>query len=312
MSDPSQPLLVLGEALVDAVLRSGQTTAEHVGGSPANVAFGLGALGHEVELATWFGRDARGDRIAGRCAEAGVKVTVGSDGAEHTSVAYATLDAAGVASYTFDLTWALPTLGDTGRFGHVHTGSIAATIEPGGTQVLEAVRALHGRATVSYDPNLRPSLMGSPDEVRERVEALVALSDVVKASDEDVQWLYPGAFLPDVLRKWESSGPGLVVVTRGAKGAVYAVRSTTAAEVTSAPARSSTVVDTVGAGDSFMAGLISGLLDAGCLGGVDGRARLHAAGIDDVRAAVERGLATAAATVARAGAYAPTRAEVGA
>jgi fructokinase len=311
MPAQEQSVLVVGEALVDAVLKGGKTSAEHVGGSPANVAFGLGALGHDVQLATWFGQDERGARIAARCAQADVRVVPGSDGAERTSVAYATIDARGQASYTFDLTWEVPDLSAANGVGHVHTGSIAATIEPGGTQVVDAVRALHAGATVSYDPNMRPTLMGSPDQVRDRVESLIGLADVVKASDEDAQWLYPGAFIPDVLRRWEALGPSLVVVTRGSKGALYAVRSATAVEVTTVPARPTKVMDTVGAGDSFMAGLISGLLDAGYLGGRVARERLRQAGIDDLRPAVDRALASSAATVARAGAYAPTRAELG-
>ena len=129
-------VLVVGEALVDAVVKGGEVTAEHVGGSPANVAFGLGALGHNVSLATWIGPDERGERIVARCADAGVAVVPGSTGAERTSVAYASIDARGQATYRFDLTWAVPELGDTSNIGHVHTGSIAATIEPGGSQAV--------------------------------------------------------------------------------------------------------------------------------------------------------------------------------
>ncbi len=305
------PVLVVGEALIDAVINVGEVTGEHVGGSPANVAFGLGALGHDVALATWLGADERGDRILARCADVGVTVVAGSTGAEQTSVAYASIDSRGQATYRFDLTWAVPDLGDTSVIGHVHTGSIAATIEPGGTQVLNAIRRLRDQATVSYDPNMRPTLMGSPDLVRSRVEDLIALSDVVKASDEDIQWLYPGAFLPDALRRWGDLGVGVAVVTRGGEGAVYAVRSATTAEVTTVPARAGKVLDTVGAGDSFMAGLVSGLLDAGYLGGPAARIRLRDAGIDDLRPCVDRAIATSGVTVGHAGAYAPTRAELG-
>ena len=305
------PVLVVGEALIDAVIKSGEVTGEHVGGSPANVAFGLGALGHDVALATWLGTDDRGDRIRARCAEAGVTVVPGSTAAERTSVAYASIDARGQATYRFDLTWAVPDLGDPSGIGHVHTGSIAATIEPGGSQVLDAIRRLHDQATISYDPNMRPTLMGSPEVVRARVEDLVSLSDVVKASDEDIQWLYPGAFLPDVLRRWGDLGAGVAVITRGGQGAVYAVRSATTPEVTTVPARAGKVIDTVGAGDSFMAGLISGLLDAGFLGGPAARIRLRGAGIDELRPCVDRAIATSAVTVGHAGAYAPTRVELG-
>jgi fructokinase len=310
MNPSPAPVLVVGEALIDAVIRPGAAVSEHVGGSPANVAFGLGALDHDVRLATWIGDDDRGRRIADRCAAAGVTLTEGSTAAAHTSVAQARIDEQGHASYEFDLTWEVPQLADLAQIGHVHTGSIAATIEPGGSDVLAVVGQAQPTATVSYDPNMRPTLMGSPDQVVERVEALVALADVVKASDEDLAWLYPGQTLEQVLEAWERFGPGVVVVTRGGEGVRYAVRTASAAAV-DLPARPVAVADTVGAGDSFMAGLISGLLDAGFLGGPEARARLHSASTDALHPAIERALATSSTTVTRVGAYAPTRAELG-
>ena len=302
------PVLVIGEALVDAVERSGAPAVEHVGGSPANVAFGLAALGHDVALATWVGADDRGRRIAERCRDMGTRLVDGSDGADHTSVARAVLDDEGAATYDFDITWQVPPIPGLGAFGHVHTGSIAAVLEPGGTQTVEAVEQAHGTATVSYDPNARPSLMGSPDDVRPRIEALVALADVVKASDEDIAWLYPDRYVPDVLRHWGSLGASLTVVTRGGEGALYALHHV--GSVATSPATPTEVADTVGAGDSFMAGLVSGLLDAGLLGGVEARARLRSATLAQVRPAIERAVATGGITVSRAGAYAPQRSEL--
>lgn len=300
-----RPVLVIGEALIDAV-DDGRTTSEHVGGSPANVAFGLSALDHDVALATWIGSDPRGARIAERCDDVGVRLVPGSTDADHTSVAQATLDATGAASYVFDISWQVPDLPDLARYGHVHTGSIAATLAPGGAQVVDAVRRASEGATVSYDPNMRPSLMGSPESVRDRVEQLVGLADLVKASDEDIAWLYPGSFVPDVLRKWGRLGAAMTVVTRGGEGAMFTVGD----EAASTEAREVEVADTVGAGDSFMAGLISGLLDAGLLGGVEQRTALRSATIADVRPAVERAIATGGVTVGRAGAYSPRRAEL--
>ncbi len=304
----ANPVLVIGEALVDAVERSGAPAVEHVGGSPANVAFGLAALGHDVALATWVGSDERGARIADRCREMGTRLVAGSDGADHTSVARAVLDDQGAATYDFDITWQVPEVPDLASYGHVHTGSIAAVLEPGGTQVLDLVERAGPTATVSYDPNARPSLMGSPDDVRPRIEALIALSDVVKASDEDIAWLYPERYVPDVLRHWGSLGASLTVVTRGGEGALYALHHV--GSVATCPAAVTEVADTVGAGDSFMAGLVSGLLDAGLLGGPEARARLRTAALDDVRPAIERAIATGGITVARAGAYAPRRDEL--
>ena len=299
-------VLVMGEALVDVVTR-GSEVDEHVGGSPANVAFGLGRLGHDVALATWIGGDRRGKRIARTCRRAHVQLVPGSDKAPRTSVANAEIDAEGHATYHFDLTWVLPTLPRIREVDHVHTGSIAATLEPGGGQVVGALKASHGGATVSYDPNARPTLMGEPEDARKRVEEIIALSDVVKASDEDVAWFYPDRSIDDVVQDWLAMGPSLVVVTRGEKGATYAVRG---AEPVVAASADVPMVDTVGAGDSFMAGLLSGLLDAGLLGGEGARAKLSQATPSDVLPAVQRAIATSGVTVSRAGAYAPTRKEL--
>ena len=220
-SKPS--ILVMGEALVDVVTR-GDDVDEHVGGSPANVAFGLGRLGHDVALATWIGADRRGKRIARACRRADVELVPGSDKAPRTSVANAEIDAEGHATYNFDLTWVLPTLPHISEVDHVHTGSIAATLEPGGTQVVGALKATHGEATISYDPNARPTLMGDPQDARNRVEEIVVLSDVVKVSDQDVEWFYPDRAIDDVVQDWLAMGPSLVVVTRGGEGATFAVR----------------------------------------------------------------------------------------
>ena len=308
MSDATAPTrtLVVGEALVDAVTRPDGDTDEHVGGSPANVAFGLAALDHPVDLATWIATDERGRRIEQVCRERGVALTAGSQGAPFTSVAHATLDASGAASYVFDLEWQVAAVPGLTAYGHVHTGSIAAVLEPGGGQVREILAAARELgASVSYDPNARPSLMGLPDQARRTIERSIVLSDVVKVSDEDIDWLCPGESHDDVLRAWGALGPAVVVMTRGGDGAVVHVTRT--AEQEALPAPSVTVVDTVGAGDSFMAGLVSGLLDDGLLGGPQARARLHAAGLADIVPAVRRALATGAVTVGRAGAHAPGR-----
>jgi fructokinase len=311
VSDATAPsrTLVVGEALVDAVTRPDGDTDEHVGGSPANVAFGLAALDHAVDLATWIATDERGRRIEEVCRERGVAITAGSQGAPFTSVAHATLDASGAASYVFDLEWQVAAVPGLTAYGHVHTGSIAAVLEPGGGQVREILAAARELgATVSYDPNARPSLMGLPDQARRTIERSIVLSDVVKVSDEDIEWLCPGESHDDVLRTWGALGPAVVVMTRGGDGAVVHVTRT--GEQQALPAPSVTVVDTVGAGDSFMAGLVSGLLDAGLLGGSGARVRLHAAGLADIVPAVQRALATGALTVGRAGAHAPGRSDL--
>ncbi len=303
----TSPVLVLGEALVDVVYKGGDVS-EHVGGSPANVAFGLGRLDHDVTLAAWFAKDERGERIAQACRDSRVKIAVGTDRAPRTSVANAIIDDIGKATYQFDLSWVLPLLPDLSHIGHVHTGSIGATLEPGGGQVVQAVRRASSHATVSYDPNARPTLMGSPTAVIGRVEELIALSDLVKSSDEDIEWLYPEIPIHDVIRRWLDLGPGVVVVTRGGDGASVAVKSRD--DVIEVAPNPVTVADTVGAGDSFMAGLISGLLDADLLGGPDEKAAIAEATLEQVMPAVDRAIATSSLTVSKVGAYAPVRTEI--
>jgi fructokinase len=301
-------ILVVGESLIDVVRRADGSTREHVGGSPATVAVGLARLGHSVKFATRVGEDERGARIANLLVREGISLTEGSVGGRPTSVATSTIDATGAAEYSFDLSWDLLYEAPVEGVAHVHTGSIAATLEPGASAVLPTIQRARPTATISYDPNVRPSLMGDPHEVRGKIEALIGLSDVVKASDEDLAWLYDGVPLPDIQRLWGQLGPALMVVTRGGRGAVVGLG--TARELTSVDAPDVEVVDTVGAGDSFMAGLLSGLLDAGLLGGIEGRDRLRSALLADVHPAVERALACAAITVSRAGPNPPDRAEL--
>lgn len=309
MTTANAPVLCLGEALIDIVDRGGERS-EHVGGSPLNVACGLAALDHATGFAGWWGDDERGRAISAHASAAGLRVVEGSDGAFRTSTALAMLDASNQASYEFDLDWQLPSL-DLDQVGHLHTGSIAATLAPGADAVLAAVQAMRGRGTVSYDPNARPAIMGSAAQVRGRIEELIAAADVVKASDEDIAWLYGRAIpLTDVARTWLASGPGLVVVTRGGQGAVAFLASQP--EPLGIDPLRVEVTDTVGAGDSFMAGLLSGLLDAGLLGSREARSRLQDADWDAVRPALERAAATSGITVTHAGAYSPSRAEVAA
>ena len=304
MSAPA--VLVLGESLIDIVERTGQDAVEHVGGSPANVAVGLARLGHAVELATWFGDDERGRRIRDHLERDGVRVAPGSDAASRTSTALARLDADGAADYVFDITCDLPDVAEVPSV--VHTGSISAVLEPAATKTARLLEDAARTATITYDPNARPAIMGSASEARRLVEDLVARADVVKVSDEDVAWLAPGEELIDVLRGWLALGPALVVVTRGGSGALALTAG--GAEV-SVVAPRVTVADTVGAGDSFMAGIIDGLARADLLGA---QRREELRDIDEatVRTVLERAARIAAITVSRAGANPPTSAELAA
>jgi fructokinase len=289
--------LVVGEALIDVVSRPDGSRAEHPGGSPANVALGLGRLGRDVDLLTWLGHDAAGDLVRQHLQASGVRVLEGNRSAQRTSLATARIDADGGASYEFDLEWDLPETWDAapGDPLVVHTGSIATVLQPGGT----AVAAILARQ--------RPVLMGSRDHALPVVEALVRLADVVKVSDEDLAWLHPGVAPAEIAEEWSRSGPALVVVTHGGEGAFASTSAGARISVAAPPVQ---VADTVGAGDSFMGGLIDGLWSAGLLG-ADRRQALVDVDTATVQDVLERCVRIAAITVSRAGANPPRSSELG-
>lgn len=300
-------VLVVGEALVDVVHHPDGTVTEHPGGSPANVALGLARLGRGVDLLTWLGRDARGRLVADHLSASGAALVPGSDGARRTSVATAHLGPDGGATYEFDLTWRVPErwASPPGPPLAVHTGSIAAVLEPGGPDVANILAAHRDSATLTYDPNVRPSLMPPPEATRPVVERLVGLADVVKVSEEDLAWLAPDD--PDGLAdSWAAAGPALVVVTRGGAGATALGAGGLRVDVPAVPVP---VADTVGAGDAFMSALLDGLWSADLLGPAR-RAALRSADAGTVRRVLERCALAAAITVSRPGADPPTAAEL--
>ena len=300
--------LVVGEALVDVVARPDGSREEHPGGSPANVALTLGRLGRRADLLTWLAPDAEGDLVRRHLEASGVRVLRGDRTPPTTPVATAHLDADGVATYDFDLQWDLPSTWDEDADDAlvVHTGSIAAVLRPGASKVTELLECRRTASTVTYDPNLRPALMGDPADVLPVVERLVRLADVVKVSDEDLAWLQPGVAPAEIAETWSRSGPAIVVVTHGGEGA-FAVTSAGARLSVAAPRV--TVADTVGAGDSFMGGLIDGLWTAGLLGAAR-RVDLHDVAAATVQEVLERCARIAAITVSRSGANPPRRAEL--
>lgn len=254
---------VIGESLIDVVDVVDDTigtVSRRPGGGPYNVAVGLARLGVSTQLLTSWADDADGRLLAAHATTSGVRPMVTP--APVTSTARATVDAAGQASYDFDLTWAVrvpPALAPTPV---LHVGSLGAFLLPGVADVERLVSAWLGKAFISFDPNCRPSLTPDADETRRRVQSFVEQSDLVKASDEDIAWLYPGDPPAAVAARWLAAGPVLVVVTRGAAGAQAWTRhrdATVAAPAVPTGSTASEVVDTVGAGDAFMAGLLWGL-----------------------------------------------------
>ncbi|WP_370893803.1 PfkB family carbohydrate kinase [Janibacter sp. GXQ6167] len=305
------PVLVIGETLIDIAQRPDQPPIEHVGGSPANVALGLARLDHPTWLATTVGLDARGERVREHLAEGGVRLQEQSAHGAPTSIARAEIAPDGSASYDFELVFSPDPIDLPPATAHIHTGSLGA-IWPGSAPQVSAVlrRARAEGVSISYDPNLRPGALPVGVDAAEAVARVIATSDIVKASDEDVALLHPGQPLTSVAWAWCAAGAGLVVITSGAKGVSWAT-AVDPSHIVELPSSASQVVDTIGAGDSFTAGLISGLLDLGYAGSPAARDRLRRATAEDVEHAIRRGLATSGVTVGRAGAYAPTRAEIG-
>lgn len=300
--------LVIGESVVDVVRSPGRPDVPHPGGSPANVAYGLALLGRRATLLTQLGQDEAGRLIGGRLASAGVELLADGQRGVATPTAVVTLDRHGAASYDFDIGWTLRPVDVPAGVRHVHLGSIGAALAPGAAAALDVAARLRGSATVSYDPNMRPALLGARAEVVDQVERCVAVSDLVKASDEDLEWLYPGEPAGDVARRWLELGPVAVFVTLGADGAVA---FGPAGQVTRAPVRVE-VADTVGAGDAFMSALLDTMAALG-LTGAAARPELAAALDGPALARMLHRAGTAAAlTVSRAGANPPDTAELAA
>jgi len=290
VADPR--VLVIGEALVDIVV-TGDGSTEHPGGSPANVALGLARRGRDVDLLTRLGGDPRASMIVRHLERSGVEVLSASFTDRATSLARATLGDDGSARYDFDIDWRVPASLPDQRPDLVHTGSLAAFLEPGAAQLVTLLDELRP-AVVTLDPNIRPDLLDHAPAVAQ-FEALTARATIVKLSDEDAAWLYPGKTIEAVLSRIRSLGPRLVACTLGADGAVLVAEE---AQVR-VPAVSVAVADTIGAGDAFMAALIDDYLTES---GASDRVRLEHIG--------RRAASAAAITVSRPGADLPWASEL--
>lgn len=260
--------LVAGESLVDLIAPVGGWRFEAApGGSPLNVAVGLAAAGHRVRLATELGDDLFGGLIRTHLAGYGVDPGDLVGTAAPTNLAFARLDRTGGAAYDFRLGWGWSGRASLAGVDCLHIGSLGAVVEPGAAAVRRTVAdARRAGIPVSYDPNVRPALLDG--SAAARIEELVAAADLVKVSEDDLAWLYPDLPAREAAARWARRGPRLVVLTRGAEGAI-ALHVGGAIEY-AAPAVS--VVDTVGAGDAFTAGLLSALARAGALLSLTGTA----------------------------------------
>lgn len=310
--------LVLGESLIDVIV-DGDQRVEVPGGSPMNLSIGLARQGVDVAFVTSLGADAQAEIIERRLVGEGVDVyTPWREG--RTSTAIATLDASGTPRYDFDLHWSLfDTHLPNGRPDVVHFGSIGTVLEPGAEHVDTLVAKFRSDALVTYDPNVRPRIDRDRGVARRRVDRHAALSDIVKASDEDLAYIHPEyaadyehaseaatqAMIDASIDRWLRSGCSMVVITRAQLGIDIATPHHRLHLDSNRPA----IVDTIGGGDAYMAGLIAGI-DA--LGLLRGHLRDELASVD---AHTLRGIGswaqrTAEVTVGRVGAEPPTSLEL--
>lgn len=311
MSTPHLAVLVFGhETLVDLIPREETTYEAVLGGSPFNTAVGLGRLGIRTGMTGRLSNDTMGEAFAARLAESGIDTALVLRSTEPSPLAFVTRGTAATgARYSFylratayDTPSTLP-LDWPAHAGHLHIGSFSATDGTLGEAALQAFGAAAGRATTSYDPNIRPFVVPPRDETVALVEARVRLANLVKSSEEDFDWLYPGTPPSEAAARWAGMGPGLVVVTRGGAGA----EAYFGGERLTQPAPATDVVDTVGAGDSFMAALLAAMVDSGALGPSGVNRRPSEA---EVGRWLMFAIAASAITCTRKGADPPTRQEV--
>jgi fructokinase len=308
-------ILTCGDALFDVFATSGSSASSvaldaRVGGSPLNVAVALSRLGQSTAFLSKVSTDHLGRKLVAYLESERIDVDLLVRTEAPTTLAIVALDDKGVPAYSFytngtaDRSLAVPELParlpDAVRV--VHIGSYSTALEPTAGSLEALVTRERPRRFISYDPNIRPSIVPDPELWRRRVAALTAQSHLVKASVEDIQFLYPGAPVESVLKDWLARGAGIAVATMGEVGAMAVTRQV-AARVS---ARSVKVIDTVGAGDTFQAALLTWLAEHGRLS-PDGLATLSADDLDSLLTFAAR---AAAITCSRRGADMPRRSEL--
>jgi fructokinase len=251
-------IVVAGEALIDVVIDHEGDFSETPGGSPLNVAVGLARLEIPTTLISQVGHDEHGGLVVQHVTGSEAEILAVPTSSGRTSVATAHLDESGAASYEFDLEWSMPRQ-DLPPCHALHVGSLGTLLDPGRESVVDLVEQACARGVfVSYDANLREAFVDDRLRTKRQVEELAARCTLVKLSDEDAALLDPEVDAADVARALlGGERTQLVLLTRGAAGAT----AFTAQGETSVRPRPVEVVDTVGAGDAFMAGTLAQLAD---------------------------------------------------
>lgn len=301
-------IVIGGEALVDLV-DDGGSPRTVAGGGPFNTAIAFGRLDVPVGFLGTISRDGDGQMLAKLLLDAGVDTSFvrWSDAPTPRAVVHHLGD--GRNDYTFHLKGTsledllpneLPVLPEDAWA--VYVGTLALAIDPPASAYERLVDREAGRRQIILDPNVRSAIFGDVDVYRRRFERLARLADIVKLSEDDAAWIYPGLLAEDVLELILDLGPGVVSVTRGENGAI-AGSNGVVVDIAGIPVH---VVDTVGAGDSFGAALITALVDEAAFG--PRATRTTDEGV--LARAVSYAIAASAITCTRSGAAPPSREEI--
>ena len=306
-------ILCCGEALIDMLPRQsalGEAAyAPYAGGAIFNTAIALGRLGIPTGFFTGLSDDMLGDVLRETLVASHVDYSFSAVSSRPTTVAFVKL-VNGSATYAFyDENTAgrmlslddLPTLDRP--IDALHFGAISLIPDPCGATYEALLVREHVKSVISLDPNIRPGFIKDADAHKARILRMAALSDIIKFSDEDLEWFGMEGDEEQLARQWLAIGPKLVIITKGADGAV----GYTANARVAVPSQRVTVVDTIGAGDTFDAGVLASLKRDGLL------TKAAVAALDEaaISRALSMGAKVAAVTVSRAGANPPWASEVG-
>lgn len=298
-------ILSMGEALVDVLPAEGGLWRPVPGGSSYNVALALGRLGAPAAFVGRLSADEQGRGMAAMLAAAGAATSLVSADDRPSPLSLVERGSeTGSARYSIHLTGTAHAPPDLPAdwledAAHLHVSSFSALVGAWGAAVGDALVVARGRTTRSFDVNIRPDLLPGREAAQELVAARLDEVEIVKASEDDLRWLFPGAEPQEVAADWSRRGR-IAILTRGAEGASTFIGGAAIHRPTWPVA----VVDTVGAGDAFMAAFLTHALERGVL---DSLARQDA---ESIGALLNFANAAAALCCSRAGADMATRAEV--
>jgi len=312
----SDRIVVIGEALIDLIQQGDGKYEAKPGGAPANVSIALARLGAHVSFAGRMSTDKFGEKLFNWLSPESIDLSLVERTEDPTSLAVASLDAEGKASYSFYLKGTADWGWTLGAFMNLEVeppaalviGSVATAIEPGASVIESLAGHLHSSdsSTVVIDLNIRPGLGFERELETVRVERQIKLAHIVKASDDDLAWLYPDRVPVETARVWAAAGHH-VIMTRGADGATL---FTPSGDTVSVKAPVIELVDTVGAGDSFLGATLYGLQQLDALG-ANAEALLAKVTLDEWITLLELAARVGAITCSRAGCNPPTLAELG-